>query len=67
VSEEQEAFFSASYSNWRVVQGRQVVQVIMEVPIEASHHAYNVLGGMPNPATTKFFAIARLDPEKVKA
>lgn len=52
--------FSASYSNWRVVQGRKVVQLVFEVPLEAADFAYRVLGGMPNNGEEKFFAIARL-------
>jgi len=63
---EKPAAFSASYSNWRVVQGRKVVQIVMEVPLEAAHHAYNVLGGMPNIAESKFFAIARLNTEQAE-
>lgn len=56
----EQPLFSASYSNWRVIQGRKVVQLVFEVPIEASDHAYRVLGGMPNNGEEKFFAIARL-------
>ena len=58
---DQPAVFTASFSDWRIVKGRKVVQVIFELPIEASHHAYNVLGGMPSPAESKWFAIARLE------
>lgn len=55
------AAFSASYSDWRIVKGRKVVQIIFEVPIEAAGHAYNVLGGMPNFGSEDWFAIARLN------
>lgn len=58
------AAFSASYSDWRVVKGRKVVQIIFEVPIEAAGHAYNVLGGMPNFGSEDWFAIARLNKAK---
>jgi len=61
------AAFTATYSNWRVVQGRKVVQIVMEVPLEAAHHAYNVLGGMPNVDSETWFAIARMKkPEQEK-
>ena len=52
--------FSATYSNWRVIQGRKVIQIVFEVPLEAERHAYNVLGGMPNNGKENWFAIARL-------
>lgn len=55
------AAFSATYSDWRVVKGRKVIQVVMEIPIEAAGHAYNVLGGMPKFGEENWFAIARLE------
>ena len=61
------AAFSATYSNWKVIQGRKVIQIVFEVPIEASGHAYNVLGGMPSFGSDKWFAIARMQqPEEKK-
>ena len=63
---EKPAAFSASYSDWRIVKGRKVVQIILEVPIEAADHAYNVLGGMPKFGAEQWFAIARLKPEAEK-
>lgn len=61
-----QAAFSASYSDWRVVKGRKVVQIVLEVPLEAANHAYNVLGGMPNPGEEKWFAIARMKQPTTK-
>ena len=55
--------FSAAYSNWRVIQGRKVIQLVFEVPLEAADFAYRVLGGMPNNGEEKYFAIARLKQE----
>lgn len=52
--------FSASYSDWRIVKGRKVVQIIFEVPIGAEGHAYRVLGGMPKLDKPSWFGIARL-------
>ncbi len=59
------AAFSATYSDWRVIKGRKVVQIVFEVPLEASGHAYNVLSGMPNFGSEKWFAIARMQQPKV--
>ena len=54
------AAFSATYSDWKVVKTRRVVQIVFEVPLEAAGHAYNVLGGMPRFEKEEWFAIARL-------
>jgi hypothetical protein len=58
------AAFSATYSDWRVVKGRKVVQVVFEVPIESADLAYQVVGGMPHPGTEAWFGIAKLDPRQ---
>lgn len=58
------AAFSASYSDWRVVKGRKVIQIIFEIPIEAAGHAYNVLNGMPTFGAETWFAIARMQKPK---
>jgi len=57
---ENPAAFSASYSDWKVIKGRKVVQIVLEVPLEAAHHAYNVLGGMPKFGSEEWFAVARM-------
>jgi len=57
------AAFQATYSDMRLIKGRKVVQFVFEVPLEASNEAYDVLGGMPNPAAEVWCAIARLKPE----
>jgi hypothetical protein len=54
------AAFSATYSDWKVIKGRKVVQVVFEVPIESADLAYQVVGGMPHPGTEAWFGIARL-------
>jgi hypothetical protein len=59
--------FSATYSDWRVIKGRKVVQVVFELPLESSDEAYQVLGGMPIAASEKWFGIARLDLTKAAA
>lgn len=61
------AVFRATYSDWRVIKGRKVVQVVFETPIEQADLAYKVVGGMPNPAEEKWFAIARLTEQSGQA
>lgn len=55
------AVFKGTFSDWRLVKTRGVVQVVFEIPVEESDLAYNVVGGMPNSAEERWFAIARLD------
>jgi len=50
----------ASYADLKLVKTRQVAQLIFEVPIEEFDAAYEVLGGLPNPAKEQWFAIAAL-------
>ncbi len=53
------AAFEATYSNWRVVRGRGVIQLVFEIPIENEKLAYDVLGGMPT-TNEVWCAVARL-------
>lgn len=57
---ENPAAFSATYSDWKVLKTRQVVQIVLEVPLKAAGHAYNVLGGMPNFEAEQWVAVAPL-------
>ena len=54
------AAFRATYSDWKLIRTRKCVQLVFEVPIEESNKAYEVLGGMPNPACEVWCAVARL-------
>lgn len=54
------AAFQATYSDWKLIRSRKVVQVVLEIPLEASGQAYDVLGGMPNPGAETWCAVARL-------
>ena len=54
------AAFEATYSEWRLIKTRQAIQIIFEVPLHRSDEAYQVLGGMPQPGSEQWFAIARL-------
>jgi hypothetical protein len=61
---EDRALFQATYSDFRLVRSRKVVQFVFEVPIEGANQACDVLGGMPNPAEEIWCIIARLDMKK---
>lgn len=53
------AIFKATYTNFKNVPSRSVVQLIFEVPVEQYDQAYRVLG-IPHPGEQRWFAIARL-------
>jgi hypothetical protein len=55
--------FKATYSDWKLVKTRQVVQIVFEVPLAEADDAYELLGGMPAPASERWFGIAALAPK----
>ena len=55
------AAFQATYADWRLVKGRKVCQIILEVPLEAANAVLDVLGGMPDPAQSLWLGVARLN------
>ena len=56
----------ATFSDFRIVKGRKVCQLVFELPIEAADEALKALGGLPQPATERWFGIARLTEEAVR-
>jgi hypothetical protein len=52
--------FRATFADLKVIKTRQCVQIILEVPTEQFDAAYEVLGGLPNPAAERWFAVAAL-------
>jgi hypothetical protein len=61
------AVISASFSDFRLVKGRKVAQLILEVPIEQAQAALEALGGVPMPHEDRWCAVALLTPEKPAA
>jgi hypothetical protein len=57
----------ATYSDWKLVRTRQVVQIVFEVPLAEADAAYEVIGGMPNSSNERWFAIAPLDKKHIDA
>jgi hypothetical protein len=58
------AAFQATFADWKLIKTRKCVQIVFEVPLEAADAAYKVLGGMPDPSTSVWFGIAKLQPTK---
>ena len=50
----------ATFSDFRVVKGRKVLQLIMEVPVEEGQQALEMLG-FPHPHEPQWVAIALID------
>ena len=50
----------AAFADMKIVKTRQVVQLILELPLADFDAAYEVLGGLPNPANERWFAIAAI-------
>lgn len=59
------AIIKATFSEWRMVKGRKVLQIICEVPLEAQRQVFEALGA-PMPDAETWVAIARLRPEAVQ-
>jgi hypothetical protein len=57
------AAFKACFTDWKLIRGRKVVQVVLELPLEQADDAYQALGGMPDPGHSVWCAVARLNPE----
>lgn len=52
--------FKATYSDWKLIKTRGVVQVVMEVPLSEADAAYQILGGMPDFSHERWFGVAPL-------
>lgn len=59
------AAIRATYSDWKLIRTRGVVQLVFEVPLADADAAYEVIGGMPDPSSERWFAIAPLHEAKV--
>ena len=54
------AVIAACFSDFRLVKGRKVYQIVCEVPMERANAALAALGGLPNPHYERWVAIAPL-------
>lgn len=52
--------FKAAFADMKLVKTRQVAQLIFEIPLAEFDAAYDVLGGLPNPASERWFAVAAI-------
>lgn len=59
--------FRASYADLKVIKTRQCVQVIFELPISDFDAAYEVLGGLPDSSSERWFGIAAIAAQTARA
>lgn len=58
---------SATFSDFRIVKGRKVAQLIFETPLEAADEALRMLGGLPRPDAERWVGIAPLKAKPTAA
>src|SRR3954464_13315833 len=58
---DQPAAIQACFSDFRIVKGRKVAQLVLEVSLEQADNALTILGGIPQQATERWVAVARLN------
>jgi predicted metalloenzyme YecM len=58
------AVTQGTFADFRLIKGRKVCQIVIEVPIEQADQALAALGGLPQPATEAWVAIARLETKE---
>src|SRR3954466_2743835 len=59
-----DAVTQGTFADFRLIKGRKVCQIVIEVPIEQADQALAALGGFPQPATEAWVAIARLETKE---
>jgi hypothetical protein len=60
------AAIRGTFSDFRLIKGRKCAQVIVEIPIEEADAALSVLGGIPQPASERWIALAPLNVTSIK-
>lgn len=53
----------ASFSDFKLIKGRKVAQLVLEVPMEQADQALKALGGCPMPDLDRWCAVALLQPD----
>lgn len=61
-----DAAFTAEFADLKIIKSRKTVVICLEVPLEQADHALKVLGGVPNPAESRYVAVARLETQPAK-
>ena len=63
---EERAIFQATFSDIKIIKGRKVGQIVLELPLEGIDEALKALGGVPRPDREVWVVVAKLDPKAVQ-
>jgi hypothetical protein len=55
------AAIRATFADFRLIKSRKQAQLVLEIPIEEADNALAVLGGIPQPQSDHWVAVARLN------
>jgi hypothetical protein len=55
------AAIKATFFDFRLIKGRKQAQLVLEIPIEEADNALAALGGIPQPQSDHWVAVARLN------
>src|SRR3954467_8257198 len=55
------AAIKATFGDFRLIRSRKVCQLCLEIPIEGADTALAALGGIPQPHSDRWVAVARLN------
>jgi hypothetical protein len=61
MTEDQPAAIQATFSDVKLIRSRKVCQIILEIPLEQADAALATLGGIPQPHSERWVALARLN------
>lgn len=56
-----EAAFKGTFSDFKILKSRKVIQIVIEVPLEGGDAALEALGGLPRPDQETWVGVARLE------
>jgi hypothetical protein len=56
----------ATFSDFKLIRGRKVAQIICELPIEEADRALETLGGLPRPDREGWLALAPLNVTSIR-
>jgi hypothetical protein len=63
---DQPAAIRGTFADFRLIKGRKVAQLVVELPIEEADAALATLGGLPQPAAERWVALAALNVTSIK-
>jgi hypothetical protein len=61
MTEDQPAAIQATFSDVKLIRSRKVCQLVLEIPLEQADAALSTLGGIPQPHSERWVALARLN------